>query len=95
MFLAICLLMRHMSLCPESRYDELALTYNDSSLLESMHARKCFETSLLPGCEIFKGLEKVRRFETVFGTVFDFFCTDVVLMDCFWCCFGTVFVLFL
>ena len=39
-------------------YDDLALTYNDSSLLESMHARKCFETSRLPGCEIFGGLEK-------------------------------------
>ena len=39
-------------------YDELALTYNDTSLLESMHARKCFETSRLPGCEIFGGLEK-------------------------------------
>ena len=54
-------------------YDELALTYNDTSLLESMHARKCFETSLLPGCEIFKGLEKVRRFRTVFVLILTFF----------------------
>eukprot|EP01043_Picozoa_sp_COSAG02_P006769 COSAG02_NODE_195_length_29750_cov_79.793329_31_plen_764_part_00 len=49
-------------------YDELALTYNDTSLLESMHARKCFETSRLPGCEIFGGLEK-DEFKLVRSTI--------------------------
>ncbi len=49
-------------------YDELALTYNDTSLLESMHARKCFETSRLPGCQIFEGLEN-DEFRAVRSTI--------------------------
>lgn len=40
------------------KYDELALLYNDQSCLENKHARKCFETSKLEGCDIFGGLEK-------------------------------------
>ena len=34
---------------------EIAMVYNDTSVLESMHTRKCFETAREKGCEIFAG----------------------------------------
>ena len=40
----------HVAVC-----SDIAMVYNDTSVLESMHTRKCFETAREKGCEIFAG----------------------------------------
>ena len=41
--------------------DDLAVTYNDASVLENMHARLCFETEKKDDCKIFSGLSRDQR----------------------------------
>ena len=40
------------------RKDELAMLYNDTSPLENLHARSCFEAASAEGCDVFAGLDK-------------------------------------
>ena len=42
-----------------NKYDELSITYNDKSLLESLHARNCFEVAKnTPDCNIFAAFDR-------------------------------------
>ena len=54
----------HMN-CLEDDHDipELALTYNDVSVLEMYHASRCYQTLRIPGNDVFKFLSKSQRKE--------------------------------